>query len=55
MKELNQTQIQEVAGGTDVNSMALPGAGTAQTGGSFLIPNFSNRPTPLVLDGVGFI
>lgn len=54
MKELNQTQIQEVAGGTN-NNMVLAVAGTAQAGGSFLIPNFSNRPTPLVLDGVGFI
>lgn len=55
MKELNQTQIQVVAGGVGVNDINLAGAGAAHSGRTFLEAEVSNKPTPLVLYGLGYI
>lgn len=55
MKELNQIQIQEVAGGTTSSNIFLADAGNGKDGGAFLIPEFSNKPTPLDLESSVFI
>lgn len=59
MKELNQTQLQEVAGGAYISDMFLAGAGKSIAGHTNAGTIVFSMPAELVLDemdaGKGFI